>query len=619
MNLYGDLPIYLFVMPVDVYGYIYINGDYIMDKKDNYNKDNELDADKIINSVDGEDKFSDEIKISDEVKVNETDKVSSDDKISSEGKISDENNVSVNNDNTVILDDIKEMNTTVDVNDFVYTKHFNTTSDIKSKNADNLSQNLDLDDVVVSEEEINRQIEESLKKLTEDEVLLSREVFLSNEEIRADVSNQPVSNESITDQSVNTASDIADTAEIDLTKDTTSADDTNKVSGKVSDKTSNKNTKDNKNSKRKSADNTKKKFTDNSKVKSEDKGKSKTTDNVKAKSEDNTMTKSLNSSNGKAIDNPPETQAKKPFYKNKKVIIPAVAALVGIVALIIVININNNSYNNTYKKAEQAYAAGNYEEALENYLKASNSDEGNKNTDMLNHMADTYFRLEKYDQSIATYNQVLKLDEKNGKAVEGLLANYTKKNDVNNINSILRKYENAGMDEYLAAYDVTAPKASIDSGSYDNSQTIKFTSDENTTIYYTLDGNDPSETSRIYTRPITVNEGYTVVSAVAYNSAGVRSKIATYEYKIDYMIPGTPTLSLSNGKYVSGTTVSVSVPDGATVYYTIDGSTPTKDSVKYEGEITLPMGHTKLSVVAVNDKSEKTSDVVTGEYDIVNY
>ena len=305
--------------------------------------------------------------------------------------------------------------------------------------------------------------------------------------------------------------------------------------------------------------------------------------------------------------------------KNKKVIIPAVAALVGIVALIIVININNNSYNNTYKKAEQAYAAGNYEEALENYLKASNSDEGNKNTDMLNHMADTYFRLEKYDQSIATYNQVLKLDEKNGKAVEGLLANYTKKNDVNNINSILRKYENAGMDEYLAAYDVTAPKASIDSGSYDDSQTIKFTSDENTTIYYTLDGNDPSETSRIYTRPITVNEGYTVVSAVAYNSAGVRSKIATYEYKIDYMIPGTPTLSLSNGKYVSGTTVSVSVPDGTTVYYTTDGSTPTKDSEKYEGEITLPMGHTKLSVVAVNDKSEKTSDVVTGEYDIVNY
>lgn len=61
-------------MPVDVYGYIYINGDYIMDKKDNYNKDNELDADKIINSADGEDKFSDEIKISDEVKVNETDK-----------------------------------------------------------------------------------------------------------------------------------------------------------------------------------------------------------------------------------------------------------------------------------------------------------------------------------------------------------------------------------------------------------------------------------------------------------------------------------------------------------------------------------------------------------------
>ena len=84
-------------------------------------------------------------------------------------------------DQEVVLKKVLE-DLNVTENDFVYTKHFNTTSDIKSKNADNLSQNLDLDDVVVSEEEINRQIEESLKKLTEDEVLLSREVFLSNED-----------------------------------------------------------------------------------------------------------------------------------------------------------------------------------------------------------------------------------------------------------------------------------------------------------------------------------------------------------------------------------------------------------------------------------------------------
>lgn len=498
-----------------------------MDKKVNHNKDTGVDADNISDSA-GVEKNSN----SEELKTEKND-------YGEHNAEKTASSQSGNAEKTVIINSTKIMNKTVEANDFDYTKHFKTTAEIR-----NQSENTE--DSSEYEEDINKQIEQSLKKLTEDEVLLSREEYLSNEDTGADTDKRYQQN----------------------------------TSG-IAEKSSNN-------------------------VAASNSGKSADT-NLK------------NTEHGKSTGKSPETSVKKPFYKNIKFIIPAIAALAGVVVLIIVINLNNNSYNSTYKKGEQAYANGEYEKALEYYLKASNSNDGKRNTDMLLHMADAYFRLEKYDDSIAVYNQVLNIDEKNGKAVAGLLENYTKKKDIDNINAVLRKYENSGMDEYIAPYDVTAPKASVDSGSYDDSQSVKFTSDDGTTIYYTLDGNDPSDKSKIYTRPITVNEGYTVISVVAYNSEGVRSKIATYEYNIDYMIPDAPSVSLGDGKYVSGTSVSISVPEGSTVYYTTDGSDPTKDSTKYEKEISLPMGHTKLSVVAINDKSGKSSDIVRREYDIVAY
>lgn len=50
----------------------------------------------------------------------------------------------------------------------------------------------------------------------------------------------------------------------------------------------------------------------------------------------------------------------------------------------------------------------------------------------------------------------------------------------------------------------------------------------------------------------------------------------------------TPTASKSSGTYATGTAITLATKtEGATIYYTLDGTTPTKNSTKYTGEIIL--------------------------------
>ncbi len=54
-----------------------------------------------------------------------------------------------------------------------------------------------------------------------------------------------------------------------------------------------------------------------------------------------------------------------------------------------------------------------------------------------------------------------------------------------------------------------------------------------------------------------------------------------------------PIFSQEGGYYQNGTVLSISAQDGADIYYTLDGSTPTEKSARYSGQITI----TKTTVV----------------------
>ncbi|MGM0369933.1 MAG: chitobiase/beta-hexosaminidase C-terminal domain-containing protein, partial [Bacillota bacterium] len=78
---------------------------------------------------------------------------------------------------------------------------------------------------------------------------------------------------------------------------------------------------------------------------------------------------------------------------------------------------------------------------------------------------------------------------------------------------------------------VAQPTVSLDSGSYLGVQEISLNYYNEYTIYYTLDGSEPTADSTEYTEPITI-ESDTTLKAIAIDAGGDTSEIATREYEI---------------------------------------------------------------------------------------
>jgi hypothetical protein len=108
------------------------------------------------------------------------------------------------------------------------------------------------------------------------------------------------------------------------------------------------------------------------------------------------------------------------------------------------------------------------------------------------------------------------------------------------------------------------------------------------TIYYTTDGENPTEDSddgtsvKIYGDP-----GESVVLKICiFDDEGNPGTIATYTYTIMEKA-AAPSSSVASGSYfMSGASIELSVTEGA-IYYTTDGSDPTTSSNLYKDPITL--------------------------------
>ncbi len=108
-----------------------------------------------------------------------------------------------------------------------------------------------------------------------------------------------------------------------------------------------------------------------------------------------------------------------------------------------------------------------------------------------------------------------------------------------------------------------------------------------TTIYYTIDGKTPTMKSLVYNGPITIASTETVkayAAATNYSNSAVGSATFTITPRTQ-----TPTLSVPTGTYESKVqTVTISdAASGATIYYTLDGSTPNVNSPLYNGPLTV--------------------------------
>lgn len=153
---------------------------------------------------------------------------------------------------------------------------------------------------------------------------------------------------------------------------------------------------------------------------------------------------------------------------------------------------------------------------------------------------------------------------------------------------------------------------------------VKLTTDvSGADIYYTLNGTTPSKSSNRYNSSgITINESCTL-KAIAYKDGYEDSDVLTEKYTVnDPDLKITLSASPKGGEIEKGTIVhlyaqvgSAALGDG--VYYTLDGSTPSEKSTKYQffDGITI---NESCTLKAIAYYKQYVSDVLTEKYTIKN-
>lgn len=107
-------------------------------------------------------------------------------------------------------------------------------------------------------------------------------------------------------------------------------------------------------------------------------------------------------------------------------------------------------------------------------------------------------------------------------------------------------------------------------------------------IYYTTDGETPTNQSTLYTEPVTLMS-FTVIRAKAYKTDWSSSDVAQGSYNVSQtQTVEIPILTPSSGTYsVPQGVVITCFTSGATIRYTTDGSEPTEASDEYTAPVVV--------------------------------
>ncbi len=132
----------------------------------------------------------------------------------------------------------------------------------------------------------------------------------------------------------------------------------------------------------------------------------------------------------------------------------------------------------------------------------------------------------------------------------------------------------------VITYDYTTSKVSINCAT------------PSSTIYYTIDGSNPTASSTPYSESFSVNSP-TTIKAIATHTIYPTSDVA----ELALTQVETPTIQNNGSNAISITTTT---PD-ATIYYTTDGSVPTTSSAVYSSPLTDNVSNVNIKAIAVKD------------------
>jgi hypothetical protein len=142
--------------------------------------------------------------------------------------------------------------------------------------------------------------------------------------------------------------------------------------------------------------------------------------------------------------------------------------------------------------------------------------------------------------------------------------------------------------QLIVPLQAAAPTFNPAAGTYLSAQTVTIASTTSgATIRYTADGSTPTAThGTVYSVPLMIAESVQLRAIAVADGVGASAVVAA-----DYVIRpiSAPVFTPSGGTYHGSQVVTIATADsGATIRYTIDGSTPTRThGIVYCGQLTI--------------------------------
>lgn len=273
-----------------------------------------------------------------------------------------------------------------------------------------------------------------------------------------------------------------------------------------------------------------------------------------------------------------------------------------------------NSYTGVMKKGYSALRAGNYEQAESYFNRAIVKDKSR--AEAYTGLSEIYIEQNDLDSAESVFLSALGSQPTNADLYQAAIDFYMDTEQLEKISSLLADCEDETVLNAVSDYVSAAPSFSLEGGTYSEVQEVTISSSTGGTIYYTTDGTDPTASSEEYREPILLqNEGEVVIKAIAINDKEIPSIVSSAKYTIEFPIASAPAVNPATGQYTEPTQITITVPDGYTAYYTMDGTTPTSDSERYTGPVDMPENSQIIfNAVLINNNNGKATDVTTRNY-----
>lgn len=281
-----------------------------------------------------------------------------------------------------------------------------------------------------------------------------------------------------------------------------------------------------------------------------------------------------------------ELRRKKKKRKMITLIVSGVILVLAVVfALVMKFQMDQKNYNDfdyQMRMADTAFSNRKYEESYEFVQRAVALDE--ENVDAKLFLAQVLVHLEKEEQAVDTLLKLIEEQPDEAAAYGQLIKIYEKQEAPDKIRDLLMGCDEEEVEDKYAAYIAPDPVFSLPGGEYAEEKTLQlYVKNDKASVYYTLDGTEPTSESTLYTEGIVLEAGTTVVKAISVNEKGIPSQVISREYVIEFEPPAPPQISPSSGKFTTDmdTKIYIIVPEGCKAYYAFDEK-PTKKSKLYD-------------------------------------